>query len=1060
MRKNALIILIATLMIFSSLAVGLEYSPAGNSNSFQASPLISPGNTDVGNVTIYANGTVSNTSAVQQVGNTDTYNVDVNINGTLFIERNNTFVNGNGLTITGGSSSSSSAAIVSVNTTGITIENAAIGSSSYYGIYLSGVTNALVNNLTTVNFTGNALVKAYYSSNVTVENGNMSFYTNNDAMDFEYDSSVNFSYNKMTGFVNNYMAYFYVVGSVSAYGNNMLSNYSGSNGFYAYSIGNSVFAYNNVNNTAYAFDWYYAGSVLSIHNSATNNSFYGFYVAYATSYTSIHDVSTFGDYPVYVEYIGAVVVKDGSFSNFSSEANFYVYASVTISNSQFNTTAANEALYFEEGGNVNLINDSINTGTHYNAEAVYAEYISGWVNLANDNIYSPSGYAVYLYYAPLVNVTNSYLNVTNGVYFDHTSTNAATITNDTIILQNTGYAAYMEGNNVYNVNFSNNTVISPNSTWGYSALYVDAYYTSSNITFSNNTVYNNQYPVCIEAQNYGTNVKIQSNLIVNTTYGIEDFYYFNSVVTSNTVINVTDEGIYLYIEGPGVIVSNNLVENMPGFGQMSYGFYIEWVYGGNIVISHNTVLNAGSNSYGYFIDYVYGADVYSNTASNTYYAFYLEENLNLLMFGNTANTAFGYGIYSEYNYNVSYYGNTINNANTSFYSYEDVLVSIFSNTFHDTQANNTGLYFLSLEYYSGLTFYHNNFINDTTNSTTAFYNFDPNGPLSMNQPLPVGGNYYSNYTGSGANGIGSAPMNLTGSVSDLYPLLYKWTSPTVTFLENGLPSGTSWSVNLGSVHKAGSSSGLVFQQVNGRYSTESYSVTNVPGYVASVTSGSVSLDGSSSVVTINYSPVTYGVTFTESGLSSGTSWSVMLNGQTETSTSSTITFSVANGTYRYSIGAVSGYTTSATSGTVSVDGAPQSVSVPFTEVVQPLASYTLTVNETGLPAGDAWNVTVGGNTYNTTGTSITVQLTAGTYNVSVPGPSGYSAAIQSNNFTVSNQNVALAVVFSQTNGTANTATGSGTSYANIAIGAVVGGVAGTIVTMFYTGTGFFRKLRE
>ena len=79
------------------------------------------------------------------------------------------------------------------------------------------------------------------------------------------------------------------------------------------------------------------------------------------------------------------------------------------------------------------------------------------------------------------------------------------------------------------------------------------------------------------------------------------------------------------------------------------------------------------------------------------------------------------------------------------------------------------------------------------------------------------------------------------------------------------------------------------------------------------------------------SPTYYDITFTATGLPSGTSWYATLNGQTQSTTSSSITFRDTSGTYSYSIGSVSGYTVSPSSGSVSVGGS-QSVSVTYTEL--------------------------------------------------------------------------------------------------------------------------------
>jgi hypothetical protein len=79
-----------------------------------------------------------------------------------------------------------------------------------------------------------------------------------------------------------------------------------------------------------------------------------------------------------------------------------------------------------------------------------------------------------------------------------------------------------------------------------------------------------------------------------------------------------------------------------------------------------------------------------------------------------------------------------------------------------------------------------------------------------------------------------------------------------------------------------------------------------------------------------YTHVTYSVSFTETGLPPGASWSVTLNGVTRTSTSSTITFSDPNGTYGYTVGAVSGCQRTPSSGSVSVNGTAIAVTVKFT----------------------------------------------------------------------------------------------------------------------------------
>ena len=79
-------------------------------------------------------------------------------------------------------------------------------------------------------------------------------------------------------------------------------------------------------------------------------------------------------------------------------------------------------------------------------------------------------------------------------------------------------------------------------------------------------------------------------------------------------------------------------------------------------------------------------------------------------------------------------------------------------------------------------------------------------------------------------------------------------------------------------------------------------------------------------------PAEYPVLFTETGLARATPWSVTLAGSTQSSTGSLIWFSEANGTYAFAFGSVPGYTSSLTSGTVHVDGAPQTITVAFAAI--------------------------------------------------------------------------------------------------------------------------------
>ena len=152
---------------------------------------------------------------------------------------------------------------------------------------------------------------------------------------------------------------------------------------------------------------------------------------------------------------------------------------------------------------------------------------------------------------------------------------------------------------------------------------------------------------------------------------------------------------------------------------------------------------------------------------------------------------------------------------------------------------------------------------------------------------------------------------------------------TVPFTENGLPSGTSWSVTVNGVTHSSAAATVNFAEPNGTYA---YSIADVPGWhqTALPYSGSVVVNGAAvSEPTLVFTQVTYAVTFTESGLPSATSWSMTLNGATKRSTTSTIVFEEPNGTYAFTVGSVSGYTASPLSGSIAVHASPVTESISF-----------------------------------------------------------------------------------------------------------------------------------
>lgn len=213
---------------------------------------------------------------------------------------------------------------------------------------------------------------------------------------------------------------------------------------------------------------------------------------------------------------------------------------------------------------------------------------------------------------------------------------------------------------------------------------------------------------------------------------------------------------------------------------------------------------------------------------------------------------------------------------------------------------------------------------------------------------------------------GAAPAPI--SVVFVTPLEYP-----VTFSETGLLAGLTWTVQVNgrafvSIHERRSSAGSsdTFYLPNGTFE---YRIGEVLGYGLAIPSaGPFSVAGGPLTISVPFEKIgsnaLFLVDFNETGLASGTQWSVHITAihtfgrsshATVASTGSTASFALANGTYRYRISEVTGYTLATAEGTVTVTGAaPPAVAVSYTAI----PTYAAAFNETGLPNGTAWSILV------------------------------------------------------------------------------------------------------
>ncbi|HTP53996.1 MAG TPA: protease pro-enzyme activation domain-containing protein [Thermoplasmata archaeon] len=285
---------------------------------------------------------------------------------------------------------------------------------------------------------------------------------------------------------------------------------------------------------------------------------------------------------------------------------------------------------------------------------------------------------------------------------------------------------------------------------------------------------------------------------------------------------------------------------------------------------------------------------------------------------------------------------------------------------------------------------------DTESTTGSSLSFsEPNGTYGYTVGAVAG---YRASPNAGTVGISGAG----GSTS----ISFTAVNYTLTFSESGLPGGSLWTVTLGGgPPESATGPSIAFTEPNGTYG---YTVSGPAGYTAAPHSGSVRVDGVDASVAIVFTPVTYAVTFTESGLPSGTLWSVTLNGDTESATGSAIFFGEPNGSYGFTVGGIAGYRASPNAGSVSVNGGAVSVGIGWTPVV-----YTVTVGESGLPAGTLWSVTLDGSTESATSTAIAFLEPNGTYGFSIGGIAGYRASPNDGTVTVSGADASVPIDWTQ-----------------------------------------------
>lgn len=201
----------------------------------------------------------------------------------------------------------------------------------------------------------------------------------------------------------------------------------------------------------------------------------------------------------------------------------------------------------------------------------------------------------------------------------------------------------------------------------------------------------------------------------------------------------------------------------------------------------------------------------------------------------------------------------------------------------------------------------------------------PVGADSTGLELPNGTYEYTVATADKRYEAAGGSLQVQGSAQQI-PIAFSLVSFRITFTANGLPSATTWWLNVtDGPSLSGTGASLVAALANGTYA---YTVaTTDRTYDAA--GGSVQVAGKTQAVAVAFSEVVFDVVFAPSGLAAGTNWSVQLGGMSRAGTGNLTFNGLPNGTYHFTIGAVAAYTAGENSSNVTIDGRSPTVTVTF-----------------------------------------------------------------------------------------------------------------------------------
>lgn len=814
--KTILSLLLVSTMVLTAGSAFAIPGTFGNSQDihFQATPSVFHGN-----VTVFANGTISPTLApILRSG--QQYTMTGDINGSLRFEVSNAILDGGGYRILGNNGTHS--ALLISNSSAVNAEDITIISqnASAPGLLMVNTSRDSINNVN-VSAPSFGLLISKSTHDINVSNSRVAVGGSHSlgivAVLTGGDMGPNNSISPISGTRN-----------ISLYGN-VISNAGGQYGILINSANSSL-----------------RDSTVTM-TGKTSTSAQGSILILADQ----NNTNVAGNVLIATNVSLAV-----AFGNFTTD--HYLYTGEKFNGNTLTITSPGPDNYYGPASGLESVFSALTiTGNH-----IYAK-----------NMISDSNLLLSLFgNVTIANNTVSIVNSTNVGAFYSAGGNVTMDSNSILYSKNSS----LMGNYViqvysYSVRLSDNSIVANNASASSALIYVSQAGTLGAV----NTIYGNQlestnssaYGIVFNgtyasiSQNVldlngsepngivvsGTNLTVSSNEINiksgSSSTGIGNFYsgvdFFlgidNSNISGNT-INITGDatgqifGMYFI----------NKIQHLEINGNSIYSD--EYNFNGidftpssanNISIYQNTITYSSTS-----------AGVFNGLSIKSVDATIISDNV-VRAVGNSGMNQQTHIVFLVGSVGITVANNTFEGANNSIYFVFDNNVTFYGNYVTNEYTA------LSIFATSRVTVYHNDF----ENFTVATYLGSATN-LSFNASYPIGGNYWANYTGvdhysgpgqnlPGSDGIGDTPYIINATLRDNYPLMKPWTRPVATFTATGLAPGQEWAVSFNGKTVVTTQKSISFAILNATYQSYSYSVGKLSGYTGGGQSGTFNYTGSS-----------------------------------------------------------------------------------------------------------------------------------------------------------------------------------------------------------------------